>query len=762
MLEHILVVEDDEFMRASLETELKLAGYRVSLAESGEQAIEMAHNQHFDLVVCDIRMPGLNGIDTLSTLREIQPSARNIVMTGYADADAPIKAVKLKVDDYLMKPFSADDFLLAVKKALHVQLQELRRQRTSRQLRSLLLATTRQLADPELAVSCQSAAQRACLLGRQLALSPARLEALQLACWLQPLREQLDLVDDLKSLTLLLDQASEEWEGGGPRGWRHKQIPLDARILRIALGQTQGTDPELTPLLQEDAPQASEALARPPQGLLALARSYFDAGQLELSQVALERALEAELEAETAAQAWLFAGRLHHERGRHEAASEAARQAEEAAQRCGLDSIRAEAILLRAALGSVSPKPEELEQARQIFQTYEDSQSLSECELWLALAGQESALQRLLETLQGDNALWVRHPVQLAKALQPACQEKSLAKAVQLAGERALGLLEEWLQPGSALELRLKALDLLALLDTPTARALLTRCCSSDSPALAQKSQLLSQRTSPPESPQLQLFMLGRMRLSLAGLLLQDDGLAAKKNRSLMAYLAWRRPRETSEDVLIDLFWPDSGPKSKHSLHNAIYQIRKALKAHLGDVSEQLLRLTHGYSLESHPCLWVDVEEFLRHCEAAQRAFEQNQNAQAVAELKKAELLYRGDFLEGIYDDWAETARQQIQERLTQLLTALGRHFFESSRFEVSLDYWKRLLARDNCSEDAYLGCMLSYLALGRQGEAVRAYHQCAQTLRQELNLAPPPRLVETYLKLQAGEAVDLALPGRP
>ena len=77
---------------------------------------------------------------------------------------------------------------------------------------------------------------------------------------------------------------------------------------------------------------------------------------------------------------------------------------------------------------------------------------------------------------------------------------------------------------------------------------------------------------------------------------------------------------------------------------------------------------------------------------------------------------------------------------------------------QVRWDYWKRLLQSDNCSEDAYLGSVLSYLALGRQGDAVRAYHQCAQTLRQELNLGPPPRLVEAYLKIQAGESVELTL----
>ena len=89
MLEHILVVEDDELMRISLETELKLAGYRVSLAECGEQAIELARHEHFDLVVCDIRMPGINGIDTLNA----DVLASNEPMLALLEKLAPVESL---------------------------------------------------------------------------------------------------------------------------------------------------------------------------------------------------------------------------------------------------------------------------------------------------------------------------------------------------------------------------------------------------------------------------------------------------------------------------------------------------------------------------------------------------------------------------------------------------------------------------------------------------------------------------------------------
>jgi len=750
LLEHILVVEDDELMRISLETELKLAGYRVSLAECGEQAIELARHEHFDLVVCDIRMPGINGIDTLNALREIQPSARNIVMTGYADADAPVQAVKLKVDDYLRKPFSADDFLVAVRKALQDQIQELKRQRVTRQLRSLLLTFGRRLGDGEAAGVAQRAAHRASRLARVRGLSPARLESLQLACWLQPLRSELGLMDDLKPIGELLELAEESWDGDGPRRWKGTQIPLEGRILRLALGQEAGVDPELLELLDENQELPEELPASSsgqPRALLALAQSYLGAGQFDLCHSALRQLLASAPEAELEARAWLTLGQLQLLQQQPEPAVDSARRAEQTAAGRGLEGVQSRAVLLRAQLGQA--QPEELAQARDRLEALGDLAGVALSDLWLAISGQVEASTRLLEGLQEDSRLWIDWVAPLSQALQGQLANPLLAERVKSAGDRALGLLENWLAPSAPLELRLRALDLLAPLETPAARALLAGDFS-DHPALAQKSQLLAQRGRSSDAPRLEVYLLGRLRLALGGQLLNDEGISAKKTRSLFAYLCWRLGQEVHEEVLIELFWPEAGPKGKHSLHNAIYQIRKFLRVQLGDLADDVLQLGPGpsYRLERHPALWVDSEDFLEHCQAAQKALLQQQPAQAVAELRKAELLYRGDLLEALYDEWVEPARQTTQERFAQLLSTLGRQSFEQEKYEQSLEYWKRLLQRDNCSEEAYIGCFLAQQALGRPGEAVRTYHRCAQVLRKELGLGPPPQLVEMYLKL--------------
>lgn len=236
MLEHILVVEDDEFMRFTLETELEAAGYRVSLAENGQAAIELARQQYFDLIICDIRMPGLNGLETLSALRAHQPEARNIVVTGYADPDAPITAVKLKVDDYLMKPFTSEQFLASVRKSLEGQLQELRKRRSTQKLREVFLHALERGQD-------RAPAARALRLARELGLSPARAQSLQLAAWLDGMEEQLEGIEELKTLIGPLQESRQPGE-----------LPLEARILRCAR-QPGPEDADLAAALENETEQ---------------------------------------------------------------------------------------------------------------------------------------------------------------------------------------------------------------------------------------------------------------------------------------------------------------------------------------------------------------------------------------------------------------------------------------------------------------------------------------------------------------------------
>ncbi|MCL5054332.1 MAG: response regulator, partial [Firmicutes bacterium] len=113
-MEKVLLVEDDSRMLHSLERLLKDSGLDVVSAPNGQEAVELAQKDEFALIISDVRMPGMDGIEALGKMKTFQPQARKLIITGYADEDAPVRAIQLSVDDYLMKPFGSEIFLKSV------------------------------------------------------------------------------------------------------------------------------------------------------------------------------------------------------------------------------------------------------------------------------------------------------------------------------------------------------------------------------------------------------------------------------------------------------------------------------------------------------------------------------------------------------------------------------------------------------------------------------------------------------------------------
>lgn len=102
----ILVVEDDPLFREAVISVLQMQGYQVDSANSAAEAAKKARSRHYELLVSDIRINGdVDGVEGLAQIRLIQPDIRCILMTGFADIDAPMRAARLQADDYLLKPF---------------------------------------------------------------------------------------------------------------------------------------------------------------------------------------------------------------------------------------------------------------------------------------------------------------------------------------------------------------------------------------------------------------------------------------------------------------------------------------------------------------------------------------------------------------------------------------------------------------------------------------------------------------------------------
>jgi two-component system, NtrC family, response regulator AtoC len=113
----VLVVDDEENLRLVLRTLLRRHGYEVETAESGEEALGMVDSFGPDVVLTDVRMPKMGGLDLLTTLKAKGNEATVIVMSAYGNMDLALEAMKAGAYDYVQKPFKPDEVVLALRKA---------------------------------------------------------------------------------------------------------------------------------------------------------------------------------------------------------------------------------------------------------------------------------------------------------------------------------------------------------------------------------------------------------------------------------------------------------------------------------------------------------------------------------------------------------------------------------------------------------------------------------------------------------------------
>jgi two-component system response regulator PilR (NtrC family) len=107
----VLVVDDNHHMRQILCEFLKDQGYSITTVKNGEDAIDVLSAHHFDIVLTDLNMGQLNGIDVLKKTKELSPHTPVIITTGNSDVTYVIEALRYNADDYILKPFRMTDLL---------------------------------------------------------------------------------------------------------------------------------------------------------------------------------------------------------------------------------------------------------------------------------------------------------------------------------------------------------------------------------------------------------------------------------------------------------------------------------------------------------------------------------------------------------------------------------------------------------------------------------------------------------------------------
>ncbi|MEM2961352.1 MAG: response regulator, partial [Candidatus Bathyarchaeia archaeon] len=121
MPERILIVEDDTGQRELLSRILHYDGYEVVEVDTGMRAVKLAEKEPFDLVLSDLKLPGMDGIEVIERISKSNPQISGIIVTGYGNVDSAIKAIRLGICDYIKKPFEVDELRHAVKRALELR-----------------------------------------------------------------------------------------------------------------------------------------------------------------------------------------------------------------------------------------------------------------------------------------------------------------------------------------------------------------------------------------------------------------------------------------------------------------------------------------------------------------------------------------------------------------------------------------------------------------------------------------------------------------
>ena len=114
----VLIVDDEESIRENLERLLKGSGYKPTVAADGQEALDRISEQEFEVVLLDIKMPRLSGLDVLRQLQTDYPDTTVIMVTAVSDVEPAVEAMKLGAYDHVIKPFNLDDILMRIQKAV--------------------------------------------------------------------------------------------------------------------------------------------------------------------------------------------------------------------------------------------------------------------------------------------------------------------------------------------------------------------------------------------------------------------------------------------------------------------------------------------------------------------------------------------------------------------------------------------------------------------------------------------------------------------
>jgi DNA-binding SARP family transcriptional activator len=222
-----------------------------------------------------------------------------------------------------------------------------------------------------------------------------------------------------------------------------------------------------------------------------------------------------------------------------------------------------------------------------------------------------------------------------------------------------------------------------------------------------------------------------------------------KRARDIFCYIATSRHRRVEKEILIEAFWGDAELDAiEKNFHPTISHIRKALNSRQTLKQNFLLYRDGSYQLNPELTYSIDTEEFSYFVAEAEKAYRDKDNDRLWENIEAAHRLYRGDFMAGIYEDWAEELRGFYREQHARILKSMAKFAFRAKNWTQALSFASEILREDPFREDVHALIMRVYAAQNKRTAAKEQYNKLQKLLKEELGVEPAPETRRVYQEL--------------
>lgn len=227
------------------------------------------------------------------------------------------------------------------------------------------------------------------------------------------------------------------------------------------------------------------------------------------------------------------------------------------------------------------------------------------------------------------------------------------------------------------------------------------------------------------------------------------DAWTTRRSRDIFCFIATSKHRRVDKDILIDTFWGDEGFDAvEKNFHPTISHIRKALNSRQSFKQNFLVFRDGAYQLNGELSFSIDTEEFETAITEAENAKREKDSKNFRQKLETAHALYRGEFMAGIYDNWAEEKRHYYAEQFARVLNGLAKLSFTEKSWSNALKFAGEILKLDPYREDVHRLLMKIYAAQGKPASVKEQFETLRELLRKELGVEPAPETRKIFQEL--------------